>query len=336
MCRKFRSGFNFDARVSERAFEYTVGKVSILIVSYNTREMTLACLRSIFAETQSTSFELTVVDNESGDGSADAIAAEFPRVRLIRSERNLGFAAANNLATQDATGEYLLLLNPDTIVLRGAIDKLLAFAKAHPSNGIWGGRTLFADGSLNLASCWARPTPWSLFCLASGLTALFRGSRFFNPEAYGSWQRDTVREVDIVSGCFLLIRKDLWDRHGGFDPAFFMYGEEADLCLRARKSGVKPMITPEATIIHYGGASERVRSDKLVRLLHAKALLIRRHWDPGWVPFGLVSLMAWALIRAVAWSVLRILFRKTARSEAEQWWSVWARRSQWLQTSTGS
>src|SRR5690606_35725860 len=119
-----------------------------------------------------------------------------------------------------------------------------------------------------------------VFCVATGLSSLFRGSSLFNPEGYGGWKRDTVREVDIVSGCFFLIRRELWERLGGFDPAFFMYGEEADLCLRARKLGARPMVTPEATIVHYGGASERVRADKMVRLLQAKALLIRRHWGP--------------------------------------------------------
>ena len=127
--------------------------LSILVVSYNTRAMTLDCLRSVVAETR-TPYELIVLDNASADGSAEAVAAEFPQARLIASPENLGFAEGNNVAAQEARGEYLLLLNPDTLVLRGSLDRLLDFARAEPGAGIWGGRTLFADGRLNPSSCW--------------------------------------------------------------------------------------------------------------------------------------------------------------------------------------
>jgi hypothetical protein len=141
--------------------------VSVLVVSYNTRAMTLDCLRSLAAETR-VPHEVIVVDNASTDGSAGAIAAEFPGVRLMAETVNHGFAGANNLAAARARGDYLLLLNPDTVVLDGAVDRLLAFARRRPEAGIWGGRTLYGDGRLNPASCWRRMTPWNLFCRASG------------------------------------------------------------------------------------------------------------------------------------------------------------------------
>ena len=210
--------------------------LSILVISYNTRAMTLDCLRTVVAETR-TPYELIVLDNASADGSAEAIAAEFPEVRLIASPENLGFAEGNNVAARVARGEYLLLLNPDTLVLRGALDKLLGFARAEPQAGIWGGRTLFADGSLNPSSCWRRLDLWALAMRASGLAGLFRDSPVFNAEAYGGWRRDSPREVDIVTGCLFLIRRETWDRLGGFDPTFVMYGDEADLCRRAQAIG---------------------------------------------------------------------------------------------------
>ena len=155
------------------------------------------------------------------------------------------------------------LLNPDTLVLRGALDKLLAFAKEKPQAGIWGGRTLYADGSLNPFSCWRRLDLWALAMRATGLVSLFRESPIFNAEAYGGWRRDTVRGVDIVTGClFLTSRRADWLRLGGFDPTFVMYGDEADLCRRAQAIGARPMITPEAEIVHYAGASETVRAEK--------------------------------------------------------------------------
>jgi GT2 family glycosyltransferase len=304
-------------------------RVSILIVSYNTREMTLACLRSVVEQTTAGTYEIIVVDNQSKDGSAEAIAAEFPGMRLIRSQENLGFAKANNVAAKEAGSEYLLLLNPDTVVLDRAIDRLLAFAKVRPEAGIWGGRTLFADRTLNPASCWGRQTLWSVFCFASGLSALFRHSEWFDPEGYGGWDRGCVREVDIVSGCFLLIQRSKWEALGGFDPAFFMYGEEADLCLRARRLGARPMVTPEATIIHYGGASERVRSDKMARLLNAKVRLIRCHWPHSLVKVGVGLLSLWPLSRWVAWSCLIPIRGSSAKVSAKSWGDIWRRRAEW-------
>ena len=238
--------------------------------------MTLACLRSVIAQAATARYELIVLDNASTDGSAAAIRAEFPDILLIALDENIGFARANNMAALHARGRRLLLLNPDTVILDHAIDRLHAFAEGRPDCGIWGGRTVFADGRLNPASCWGRATLWSIFCLAFGLTRM-RGSRLFNPEGYGGWRRDTVRAVDIVTGCFFLIDRALWQRCGGFDPVFFMYGEEADLCIRARRFGARPAITPTATIIHHGGASEPDRAEQRIKVLAGRISLMRRH-----------------------------------------------------------
>jgi len=310
--------------------------VSILIVSYNTRELTLEAIRTAKAQTSRISSEIIVVDNASTDGSAEAIAAVFPDVRLMALDHNLGFAGGNNLASTEAKGEYLLLLNPDTVVLAAAIDNLVAFARANPKGRIWGGRTLFADGTLNPASCWGRMTMWNLACRATGLTSLFRNSEVFNSEAYGNWQRDTVRSVDIVSGCFLLIKRSFWRKLGGFAPVFFMYGEEADLCLRAKSLGARPMITPDAMIIHYGGASESARTDKLVRLLAAKAELIERHFSAPVRPFAHLLLQAWPISRVTALSLAATLTGATrSRQDAQVWRDVLGRRSNWRHGFTG-
>lgn len=297
--------------------------VTIIVVSYNTRDMTLACLASVQAETRAASYELIVIDNASADGSADAVAARFPGVRLIRSAENLGFARANNVASDAARGRYLLLLNPDTVVLRGAIDTLVAFAGARPEAQIWGGRTLFADGSLNPTSCWRAPSLWAVFCVTAGLNHLFPRSPIFNRDAYGGWARDSERQVDIVTGCFLMLPTALWRRLGGFDLDFVMYGEEFDLCLRAQALGARPRVTPQAEIIHYGGASEKVRGDKMVRLMRAKVALIDKHWRWPWRPLGLWLFRLWPWTRQVA---LRALGRG---GDASAWPEVWRRRAEW-------
>ena len=254
-------------------------RLSILIISYNTREMTLACLASVRREAIDQSYEIIVVDNASTDGSAEAIVAQFPDIHLIASKENLGFARANNVAAKRARGEYLLLLNPDTEVLDHAIDKLVAFAEQNPRARIWGGRTVFADGSLNPTSCWRRMRVWSLFCVAVGLAAIFPKSQLLNWEGYGAWQRDTVRPVDVVTGCFFLIPSTFWRNLRGFDPDFFMYAEEVDLCIRAAKAGADPLFTPDAQIIHHCGASESTYASKVTKIFRGKITLAEKHWS---------------------------------------------------------
>jgi len=293
--------------------------------------MTLECLRSIQRETQDSTHEILVVDNHSTDGSAGAIAAEFPDIRLIALDENLGFARANNLAASEARGERLLLLNPDTVVLDRALDRLVAFADAYPDAGIWGGRTLFGDRSLNPTSCWRRMTLWNLFCRAAGLTMLFPRSELLNSESYGGWQRNSVRSVDIVTGCLLLIGKDLWEQLGGFHPHYFMYGEEADLCLRAQRYGARPMLTPEATIIHYGSASDTDLGDKTVLVAAAKITIIRQHWSPVRRVIGEALFVSSFLTRRLGYSVAAQLLRRPGLgAQARLYRKVWAQRDQWL------
>jgi GT2 family glycosyltransferase len=308
--------------------------VSVLVISYNTREMTLECLRSLEATTRAP-HEVIVFDNASGDGSADAIAdafppEQYPHIRLIRSEKNLGFAGGNNAAALHASGHYILLLNPDTVVLEGAVDNLLAFAREVPHARIWGGRTLFPDGSLNPGSCWQRMTLWNVFSRTSGLANIFPNSRFFNPEAYPGWKRDSVRPVDLVAGCLLLMERDFWEELGGFDLGYFMYGEEADLCMRARKAGADPHITPEATIVHYGEASMPERSEKVSLLLKGKIELAKRHF-PSWQrPLGVGLLRLWPLTRVATCRIGRLVFKSPKIEKTYGMWSaVWARRTFW-------
>jgi hypothetical protein len=294
-------------------------ELSIIVVSYGTRALTLACLESVERETRDLAHEMLVVDNASPDGSAAAIAARFSGIRLWAEKTNLGFAAACNLAAAAAQGKYLLFLNPDAEVKDRAIEHLVAFAKRRPEAGIWGGRTLYADGTLNPMSCYRRETLWSLFCRASGLATLFRRSPLFHAHTYAGWIRDSEREVDIVTGGFLLIAREAWQRLGGFAPEFFMYGEDVDLCLRARALGYRPRFTPEATIVHHGGGARKDDATKLVQVLTARTLIIRKHFPRG------TQGLALALLAFVPW-VGRFSGTLFPRST---WRQVWQRRGQW-------
>jgi len=255
----------------------TIAQLDIIVVSYNTCELTLHALRSVYEETTQTSFNLIVVDNNSDDGSADAIEQNFPQLTLIRSPRNLGFSRGVNLSAKYLHSDYLLLLNPDTVILDSAIDTLYAFAHKKPANGIWGGITLNDDRSLNTHNAWRKPSTLTLLFNALGLNEIFSTSRFFNRANYGDWLRDTEYEVDMLQGSFFLTLRSLWEQLGGLDEIFFMYGEECDFCLKAIQSGYRPIITPEAKIIHHGGASEANRSDRTIKLLKSKVELVNRH-----------------------------------------------------------
>jgi hypothetical protein len=304
-------------------------EVSIVVVSYNTAAMTLDCLRSVQRETR-TPHEVIVIDNASGDGSAAAIRAEFPEIRLLAEDVNHGFAKANNVAAREARGRYLLLLNPDTVILDGAIDRLLDFARANPAAKIWGGKTLYGDGTLNRTSCFQAMNLWNVFCRSTGLASLTGNHRWFS-ETYGGWDMAGERAVDIVTGCFFLLPLALWRELGGFNPTYFMYGEEADLCLRAAaRHGARPMVTDRAVITHYGGASEPVRADKMVRQTRAKLTLIRHHF-PAWQrAAGLLLFRAIPLTRAGLGTAMAAILRSPGpRASAAAWREVWRRRGEW-------
>ncbi len=303
--------------------------LSIIIVSYNSRDITLACLESVYAHPPEVPFEVILIDNASPDGSAAAIASAWPQVRLIASPDNHGFALGNNIAAREAHGQRILLLNPDTVVFAGSLAALWDFAERSPDRRVWGGRTLFGDGALNPTSCWSSMTVWSLFCATMGLTWAFPRSELFAPEWMGDWQRDSEREVDIVTGCFLMIDRVLWEELGGFDRTFFMYAEEADLCIRARKRGARPAITPAAEIIHLGGASEASATDKTIKTLRGRVTLIRKHWSPVRRSAGLSLYWFWALGRLIGSKVFAGPRDRPGESRSK-WLEVWRRRREWM------
>ena len=305
--------------------------LTIVIISFNTRDMTLECLRSVQAETRDVSYEIIVVDNNSWDGSSSSISAQFSDVQLIALGQNIGFAPANILAIKAGRGRRVLLLNPDTVVLDRAIDRLVEFANQNPSHRIWGGRTLNGDRSLNPSSCWRRMTLWGLICSTFGLSHAIPNSSIFNPDAYGGWDRGSDKEVDIVSGCFFLIDRKLWDQLGGFDPAFFMYGEEADLCLRASRVGARPIVTSRATIVHYGGASTASTLEQRILLFKGKTTLMNRHWRPVSRQLGKALFLLGTLIRWWAyWLASRLINRPDLKPIFAEWKAMWQRRKEWI------
>ncbi|PRY12968.1 glycosyltransferase family 2 protein [Kineococcus rhizosphaerae] len=300
--------------------------VSIVIVTYNAPEWIAQCLDSLTgAGRPSASFEVIAFDNASGEQTRELLrarAATTPELRVHFHPDNLGFAAGVNRAAQMAEGRHVLLVNPDAVVLPDAVDRLLAFLDEDPTRGVVGGRVLYPDGTVSLTSCFAQPTLWSWFCYATGLSTAFKRSPVFDPESLGRWDRDSVRDVDIISGAFLLTTTPTWRRLGGFDEKFFMYGEDADLNRRAVDAGFHPAVTPDAVVVHAGGKSSSTKTAKQRLLLRGKAEYARKHWSAPRARLGIGLLATGVALRSVGETVL---------GRGRTWRPLWDERADWGQ-----
>jgi len=250
---------------------------SIVIVSFNTRELLRECLESLLAECarlpEGTTAEVIVVDNASADGSAEMVTGEFSNaptpVRLIQSNVNLGFGAANNLAMGEAQGKYLVLLNSDAFFHPGALSLAIAHMDANPHAGIGGGRLVGRDGE---------PQPsarvfHSVFRDALVLSGL--ASRGFGAEGLAWAETDQQAEVDWVTGAFMILRRESLAKTGLFDPAFFLYCEEVDLCRRVKSAGFRVLYWPDVVVTHLGGESSRTLSEQVFSESESQVVLWR-------------------------------------------------------------
>ncbi|MGA3006749.1 MAG: glycosyltransferase family 2 protein [Opitutaceae bacterium] len=228
--------------------------VSVVIVSWNARDFLVECLQSLSAGVCRYSMEIIVVDNASTDGSVEAVQRQFPYVRLIRNETNTGFAKANNIGIAASHGRYLALVNSDVKVLKDCLTLLVDYLEQHPRTGMAGPFVFGRDGKLQ-RSCRGFPTVWNMLCRALALDSLFPKIRAFSGYTLSYWPQNSLRPVDILSGCFWLIRKEALAEVGGLDEAFFMYGEDMDWCKRFWAKGWPLVFVPAAQAIHYGGGS---------------------------------------------------------------------------------
>jgi N-acetylglucosaminyl-diphospho-decaprenol L-rhamnosyltransferase len=265
--------------------------VSVIIVSWNVREALRECLTAVRREGSGRVGEVWVVDNASADGSAELVATEFPEVRLVRNAENAGFARACNQALRAAAGEYCCLLNPDTRVATGALGRLVEFMESHPRAGAAGPRLLNPDGSLQ-PNGGPFPTLAGTFLRATRASALFRGwyDRRFR---WGRTAFDRAAAVEQVSGACLLIRRAALEEVGLLDEQFFLYYEETDWLLRARRAGWETWYVPEAEVTHRWGASTRqVALECLRHMAESEYRYFRKHGPVVLRP------LAWLLGRA--------------------------------------
>jgi GT2 family glycosyltransferase len=282
--------------------------VSVIIVSWNTREILRQCLQSIYTSTHSIGFEIIVIDNGSSDGSVEMVRQGFDCVKLVTNTDNRGFAAANNQGLATASGRYVLLLNSDTIVLDHAIEKTVAFADAHLEAAVIGCRVLNPDRSLQ-NTCFMFPSLLNMLLLSSYLPQIFPRSRFFGRERMTWWDREDSREVDVVTGCFMLVRKEAISEVGFMDEQFFMYCEETDWCYRFKARGWKNLFTPEGQIVHIGGASAaKLGARRAVLQNNSEVRYMFKHWSNLRAYLGVFLLALFYSLRLVVLSIQQ-LFR---------------------------
>lgn len=254
-------------------------KLSVVIVNYNVKYYLEQCLRSLYRSLKGVEAEVFVVDNHSKDGSVEYLSRRFPDVHLIASPHNLGFARANNLAISESEAEYVLLLNPDTLVGESTITEALQFMDAHPDAGSLGVRMLDVEGRDAKESRRGLPSPMVAFYKMSGLCARFPQSRRFGHYYMGYLPWDPPAAIEVVSGAFCMVRKAAIDKVGALDEDFFMYGEDIDLSYRILKGGYRNYYLP-SRILHYKGESTQKSSFRYVHVFYeAMLIFFKKHYS---------------------------------------------------------
>lgn len=227
--------------------------VSVIIVSFNTIEVTKIALSHLYNSLHNYGLKVIVIDNASNDHSVDILRGEYPDIMIIENNKNVGFGRANNQALPYINSRHILLLNTDAFVEPDTIAKTVQYMDANPQCGILGVKLSGQDGTLQ-PSCRYFPTPWNIFLKRTGLQRIFRQARLVDDM---SWDHASVRECDWVPGCYFLIRKEVIDQVGLFDPRYFLYYEEIDFCFSAKKAGWNVTFFPETSVVHLGGESAK-------------------------------------------------------------------------------
>ena len=253
--------------------------LSISIVNYNNKEYLKSCLDSIYSHAPETNFEVIVVDNGSSDGSTEAVKHAFPSINLIENSNNLGFVKANNQGIRASKGQYVLSLNNDTIIEDGTLSGLVRFMNEHPDVGACGPKVLNRDGSLQYQCRRNFPTISSSLFYFLRLHRLFPGKKRFGQYLMTHRNSDEAGEVDSVSGCCMMVRREVIEEVGILDENFIMYGDDLDWCYRIKQAGWKVFYVPDYQIVHFGGQSSRNLSRKCIVLFYrAMGIFYRKHY----------------------------------------------------------
>ena len=283
-------------------------KLSIVIVNYNVKHFLEQCLHSVDKAVKNISAEVFVVDNNSVDGSTGMLIHNFPHVKLIANTKNVGFSKANNQAIRKSQGEYVLLLNPDTVVEEDTFEKIIQFMDTRPDVGGLGVKMIDGRGKFLPESKRGLPTPWVAFYKMFGISSLFKKSKKFGKYHLSYLDENQIHEVEVLAGAFMLMRKETLDKVGLLDEDYFMYGEDIDLSYRITKGGYKNIYFPETTIIHYKGESTKKGSLNYVRMFYnAMIIFARKHFSKQYAGFFSVFIHLAIYFRAMLAATSRLI-----------------------------
>lgn len=278
--------------------------LSVIVVNWNARELLRRCLASIQEQTQGITYEILVVDNASSDCSADMVATHFPDVGLIRNAENVGFAKANNQAISHARGRYILLLNPDTVVLDNALEQMVTFAEGEPQIGSLGCKILAPDGNIDFRCARRFPSLLTEFFSRTRLSKRFPHNPLFGRFMMGDWDHNSSREVECLVGACMMVRREVIDQVGPLDEDFFMYGEDMEWCHRIKKGGWQVFYYSEPQILHVGACSTAQNSAEMgVEYLQSMALFFRKYRGPGYALAYRILVLATTLAKHFLFSV---------------------------------
>src|SRR3984957_15499194 len=291
----------------------TLMDISVVIVGWNAKHYLELCLESLAAAPPRRSMEIIVVDNASADGSAEMIEARFPHVKLIRSSENLGFAKGNNVAIRQCQGRFVALVNPDVIVFPDCLDALADFLDQNPKVGNVGPRVLNPDMTLQ-SSCRRFPTLWNNFCSAAGLATAFKNSRFFAGEHMFYFPHDRTLPVEVLVGCFSMIRREAFNDVGLLDENLFMYGDDVDWCRRCWKAGWQVVFFPGAEAIHDRG---KITAPYPVRFAVAQQRSVIYYWTKHHSFLGVLGIRSIMLFRHLLRYTVAALSGLASRKRAQ-------------------
>lgn len=296
--------------------------VSVLIVGYNTKDLLMDCLDGLFEHTHGVDFEVLYADC-SDDGSVQAVRERFPAVRVIDNDENLGYGRGNNFLAHHARGEYLLLLNPDTRIRDNAVGELYDCAREIPDAGAWGGETELPDGRIDPGCRQTGPGLRYLLSYLLGMSKLVAGGLPVDARE--------AAPVATLTGAFMMVRRELWDRLGGFDETFFMYCEEMDLCYRIKQTGHAVVMTPKARIIHLVGSGSGQSPARMIALTKGAAHFNRKHYGKLYFATDFVLRWLYSFSRVALGVIGRpLLGKERARTMRQRHLPIITRPGDWI------
>ena len=293
----------------------TTPTLSIIIVSWNTKELVIDCLESVRASFVDASLEIILVDNASADGTADLVKQRFKDVNVVQNEANLGFAKANNIGLRVSSGEYLCLINSDVVVPPDCLQRMLAYMRQHPDVGMLGPKMVLCDGSVG-QSCMRFPTPWNWFCRALALDSMVKGSRLFGDFMMSGLDHDTTTEVDILTGWFWMVRRDSLEQVGLLEEQFFMYGEDIDWPKRFHDQGWRVVFYGEAQALHRCAASSSHAPTRFyIEMNRANMQYFHKHHGRTAIAAFWLAMWLHQIVRVVGYGLLYVV-KEPKRSTA--------------------